>query len=114
MSEKTYIYEWGKEDLANLRDIETEALKKADELNDKLLDIKIMMDEVSDDWNEYLNYLEDEGISRMCEFRGGQCIDFSDEVRNAIVNTLIKSLNDTQKSANYNMKKIKLNQVIDG
>lgn len=114
MARKTYLYEWQKEEFENLTDIEKEAFKKADRLNDMMLDIKIMMDEIDDEWNQYLKYLEDSKISRICEFRGGQCIDFDEELLNAIVNTLKKSLNDTKNSLNHNSKKINLNRVIDG
>lgn len=114
MAQKTYLYEWQKEDFENLTDIEKEAFKKADELNDMMLDIKILMDEIDDEWNQYLKYLEDSKISRICEFRGGQCIEFDEELLNAIVNTLKKSLNDTKDSLNHNSKKINLNRVIDG
>ncbi len=114
MAEKTYLYEFEKEDFENLKDIEKEAFRKADELNDKLLDIKILADEISEDWAGYLKYLEDKKISKICEFRGGECIEFDEELLNAIVNTLKKSLTDTQKSFNYNSKKIGLNRVING
>ncbi len=114
MARKTYLYEWQKEEFENLTDIEKEAFKKADRLNDMMLDIKIMMDEIDDEWNQYLKYLEDSKISRICEFRGGQCIEFDEELLNAIVNTLKKSLNDTKNSLNHNSKKINLNRVIDG
>lgn len=114
MARKTYLYEWQKEEFENLTDIEKEAFKKADRLNDMMLDIKILMDEIDDEWNQYLKYLEDSKISRICEFRGGQCIEFDEELLNAIVNTLKKSLNDTKNSLNHNSKKINLNRVIDG
>lgn len=114
MARKTYLYEWQKEEFENLTDIEKEAFKKADRLNDMMLDIKIMMDDIDDEWNQYLKYLEDSKISRICEFRGGQCIEFDEELLNAIVNTLKKSLNDTKDSLNHNSKKINLNRVIDG
>ena len=114
MAEKTYLYEFEKEDFENLKGIEKEAFRKADELNDKLLDIKILADEISEDWAGYLKYLEDKKISKICEFRGGECIEFDEELLNAIVNTLKKSLTDTQKSVNYNSKKIGLNRVING
>ena len=114
MARKTYLYEWQKEEFENLTDIEKEAFKKADRLNDMMLDIKIMMDEIDDEWNQYLKYLEDSKISRICDFRGGQCIEFDEELLNAIVNTLKKSLNDTKNSLNHNSKKINLNRVIDG
>ena len=114
MSQKTFLYEYSKEDFENLESIEKEAFKKADELNDKLLDVKILMDEITEEWNEYLKYLENKKISKIHEFRGGTCIEFDDELRNAIVNTLKKSLTDTQKSVNYNTKKIGLNRVING
>ena len=95
-------------------DIELKAFKKASELNDKLLDIKILIDEIDYDWGEFMEFLESERISKVCEFRGGDCIDFDEELLNAIVNTLNKSLNDTRKSINYNSKKIGLNRVIEG
>ena len=41
MSEKTYIYEYGQDELNELSDIELKALKKASRLNDKMLDLKI-------------------------------------------------------------------------
>ena len=114
MDKKTFLYEWNSEDLKDLTPIERESFKKANDLNDKLLDIKILMDEISDDWQDYLKYLEDEKISKICEFRGGKCIDFNDELLNAIVTTLKQSLNDTNKSLRYNSKKIGLNRVIEG
>ncbi len=114
MSEKTYLYEWDKNDFENLTQIEKDAFKKADELNDKFLDVKILMDEVSEDLEEYLKYLEDKKISKIHEFRGGECIEFDEELLNAIVTTLKKSLTDTQKSVNFNSKKIGLNRVING
>lgn len=114
MDEKTYIYEYRQDELDDLSDIELKALDKASRLNDKLLDIKIMIDEIDYDWGEFIEFLENEKISKVCEFRGGQCIDFDDELLNAIVNTLKKSLNDTRKSINYNSKKIGLNRVIEG
>lgn len=114
MSEKTYIYEYGRDELSELSDIELKALKKASRLNDKMLDLKTLIDEIDYDWGEYLDFLENEKISKICEFRGGQCIDFDEELLNAIVNTLKKSLNDTNKSINYNHKKIGLNRVLDG
>ena len=114
MARKTYLYEWQKEEFENLTDIEKEAFKKADRLNDMMLDIKILMDEIDEEWSQYMKYLEDSKISRICEFRGGQCIEFDEELLNAIVNTLKKSLNDTKNSLNHNSKKINLNRVIDG
>lgn len=72
------------------------------------------MDEVSEDLEEYLKYLEDKKISKIHEFRGGECIEFDEELLNAIVTTLKKSLTDTQKSVNFNSKKIGLNRVING
>lgn len=114
MAEKTFLYEWSPQEIENMSDIEKEAFKKADELNDKLLDIKILMDEVNDEWRSYLTYLEDRKISKIHEFRGGECIEFDEELLNSIVNTLKKSLNDTKNSINYNSKKINLNRVIEG
>ncbi|WP_305513202.1 hypothetical protein [Methanobrevibacter sp. V14] len=66
MAEKTYLYEWNENDL---KDIEKEAFKKANELNDKILDVKIFIDEIASEWEEYIKYLEDNKISKICEFR---------------------------------------------
>lgn len=49
MTGKTYIYEWQEKDIENFTGIERQAFTKADELNDKMLDIKIMIDEIIDD-----------------------------------------------------------------
>jgi hypothetical protein len=114
MSEKTYIYEYGPEELKDLSDIELKTLKKAAALNDQILDLKILIDDIDYEWGEFIEFLESEKISKVHEFRGGQCIDFDEELLNVIVNTLKKSLNDTNKSINYNSKKISLNRVIDG
>ena len=114
MSEKTYIYSYTNEDLKDLKDIEVKSLKKASELNDKILDIKIMLDDLGYEWKEYMQFLEDEKISKVCEFRGMDTIEFDEELLNAIVNTLKKSLTDTQKAMNYNSKKIGLNRVLQG
>ena len=114
MSEKTYIYEYDKKDLENLTDIEKTTLKKANSLNDKMLDLKILIDEIDDEWRDFIDFLEFQKISRICEFRGDECIDFDEELLKAIVATLKKSLNDTNKSINYNQKKISLNRVIRG
>ena len=114
MTEKDYIYEYSREELKDLEEIELGAFKKASELNDKLLDVKIMVDEIDEDWRDFIRFLEDEKISRVTEFRGGKCIDFDEELLNAIVTTLKKSLDDTHKSMNYNLKKISLERVIEG
>ena len=114
MTRKTYLYEWGNEDYKNLTEIEKEAFRKADELNDRILDLKIMIDDMNEGWEEYIRFLEDKKISKICEFRGGECIDFDEELLNAIVTTLKKSVNDTNKSIKYNSKKISINRVING
>lgn len=114
MSEKTFLYEWTRQDLNDLKPIEKRAFKKADELNDKILDLKIFLDEINEDWDEYMQFLEDERISKLCEFHCQECIDFDEELLSSIVTTLKKSLNDVNKSISYNTKKIKINQVIDG
>ena len=66
------------------------------------------------DWDEYLKFLEEKKISKICEFRGETCIDFNEELLAAIVNTLKNSINDTNKSIKYNSKKIAINRVING
>lgn len=114
MTQKTYIYEWDRLEFNELSEIEKEAFRKTDDLNDKLLDAKIILDEIAEDWADYIRFLEDKKISKKCAFGGGELTDFDEELLNAIVNTLRKSLNDTQGSLNYNSKKISLNLVIDG
>lgn len=114
MNEKTFLYEWTSQDLKDLKPIEKIAFRKADNLNDKILDLKILLDEITEDWDEYMQFLEDERISKLCEFHCQECIEFDEELLRAIVTTLKKSLNDVNKSISYNTKKIKINQVIDG
>ena len=114
MSEKTFLYEYDKSDLENLKGIEKDAFKKANALNDKILDLKIMIDDMNEGWEEYIRFLEDKNISKYCEFKCREAIEFDEELLRAIVNTLKKSLTDTNKSINYNYKKIKINRAIDG
>lgn len=114
MAQKTFLYEYGSDDLKNMKGIEKEAFLKADELNDNLLDLKIMIDQINEEWDEYIQFLEDKKISKYCEFKCQECIEFDEELLNAIVNTLRKSLTDTNKSINYNSKKIKINRAIEG
>ena len=114
MSEKDFLYSFEEDDLKNLTDIELESYRKANELNDKILDLKILVDDINYDWDEYLKFLEEKKISKICEFRGETCIDFNEELLAAIVNTLKNSINDTNKSIKYNSKKIAINRVING
>lgn len=114
MTEKTFLYEWTGEDFKNLTPIERKTFRKADDLNDKILDLKILLDEINEDWDEYMQFLEDERISKLCEFHCQECIEFDEELLRAIGTTLKKSLNDVNKSISYNTKKIKINQVVDG
>ena len=114
MVDRSSLYQWEKEDLSDLEEIEKETLKKAVELNDKLIDAKTLLDDISYDWNDFVEFLENERISKSCEFHGLETIQFSEELLNAVVNTLKESLNNTKKSIDYNSKKIKINRVIDG
>ena len=114
MSDKLSLYEWEKEDISDLKDIEKESLKKAIEINDKLIDAKTLLDEISYDWKEYIEFLEDKQISKICEFYGKNTVDFNEELLNAIVNTLTESLNNAKNSIDYNSKKIKITRVIKG
>ena len=114
MNDKTSLYQWENEDLKDLTDIEKESFKKAVELNDKLIDAKTILDEIAYDWKEYMQYLEDERVSKICEFYGKTTIDFNEELLTAIVTTLKESLNKTHKAVDYNSKKIKINRVLEG
>lgn len=114
MDDKTYLYNWEENDLENLKPIEVESFKKANELNDKLLDLKTLIDEINYDWKEFMQFQEDNGISKICTFYGKDTIEFNDELLHAISNTLKKSLVDIQKEMNFNSKKISINRMVDG
>ena len=114
MSEKAYLYDWKEEDLEDLTGVEVKSFKMANEINDRILDIKTMVDELNYEWDEYMKFLDEKHISKILEFKGEKTIDFNDELLHAIANTLKKSLVDTQKDLNINAKKISLNRVADG
>ena len=111
---KTTLYEWENANLDELNNIEKESLKRAVDLNDKLIDVKTVIEEVTFEWKEYMSFLEDERISKKCEFYGKETIPFNEELLKAIVDTLKDSLNNTHKAIDYNSKKIGINNVIDG
>ena len=67
MCEKT-LYDFENEDMSDFKTIEKDAFKKAVELNNKLLDAKTILEEITYDWEEYINFLEDKGISQYYEF----------------------------------------------
>lgn len=113
MSEKT-LYDFENQDLSDYEFIERETFRKAVELNDLLLDAKTILEEVTYEWNDFIDYLEDKNISKYCEFKCREMIPFDDELKRAIVLTLKQSLTNTQKAIDYNSKKIKINRVIDG
>lgn len=113
MSDKT-LYDFENQDMTDYKSIERQALRKASELNDKLIDVKTLLEEVTYDWDEFITFLEDENISKYAEFKGRQTIDFDEELKMAIVTTLKDSLNNTNRAINYNSKKIKINRVISG
>ena len=113
MSDKT-LYDFENENMDDYELIERKAFRKAVELNDKLIDAKTILEEISYDWDEYIKFLEDERISKYCEFKCQETIDFDEDLLNAIAQTLKQSLNNTNKAIGYNSKKIKINRVIDG
>lgn len=113
MSDKT-LYDFENEDLSEYKTIERDAFKKAVELNDKLIDAKTILEEIAFDWEEFIKFLEDERISKYCEFKGQDTIPFNEELLSAIVFTLKDSLSNANKAIGYNSKKIKINRVIDG
>ena len=113
MSDKT-LYDFENENMDDYELIERKAFRKAVELNDKLIDAKTILEEITYDWDEYIKFLEDERISKYCEFKCQETIDFDEDLLNAIAQTLKQSLNNTNKAIAYNSKKIKINRVIDG
>lgn len=108
------LYDFENANTDDLTAIEKEAFRKAVELNDKLIDAKTVLEEITYDWEEYIEFLETRKISKYCEFKGQTTISFDEELLSAIVETLRQSLNNTQKAVDYNSKKIKINRVIDG
>lgn len=108
------IYDFENRDLSDYSAIEKQTFKKAVELNDKLIDVKTLLEEIDYDWTDFINFLEDNKISKYCEFKGENTIDFDEELLGAIVLTLRQSLININRAADYNSKKIKINRVIDG
>ena len=49
MAPKKFLYEFQSSDLKDFEGIERDAFRKADELNDKILDLKIMIDEINEE-----------------------------------------------------------------
>lgn len=113
MSQKT-LYDFENESTDDFKSIEKEALKKAVALNDKLIDAKTMLEEISYDWEEFINFLEDERISKYCQFKGIDTIAFNEELLAAIVATLRESLQNVKEEVGYNPKKIKITRAIEG
>ena len=113
MSQKT-LYDFENESTDDFKSIEKEALKKAVSLNDKLIDAKTMLEEISYDWEEFINFLEDERISKYCQFKGIDTIAFNEELLAAIVATLRESLQNVKEEVGYNPKKIKITRAIEG
>ena len=57
--------------------------------------------------------LENQKISKICEFYGDKTAPFDDELREVIAANLKSSLNGVHKSVNYNTKKIDVGRIID-
>lgn len=114
MSSKKYLNEWDVSEIAELKSIEKQSYEKAVELNNKLNDAEQALNALTAEWKEYMQFLEDERISKICKFYGKDTIAFNEELLNTIVNTLKESLNNTHKAVDYNSKKIGINRVIDG
>ena len=113
MSDKT-LYDFENQDMSDYKNIEQETFKRAVDLNDKFLDAKTILEEISYDWEEFISFLEDEKISKYCQFKGQQTIEFDEELLEAIVKTLRQSISTTNKAVGFNSKKIKINRVIEG
>ena len=113
MSEKKYLQDWEDSEIKELTGIEKQSYEKAVELNEKLVDVTKTLDEITVEWKEYLQFLEDKNISKICEFYGKSTIDFNEELLNSIVDTLKESLNNTHQAVDFNSKKIGINRVIE-
>ena len=52
------LYDFENENMDDYKPIEKQAFKMAVELNDKLIDAKTILEEISYDWEEYIKFLE--------------------------------------------------------
>lgn len=113
MADKKLLKDYTKEEIAEFSAIEKEAYEKANQLNKEFFHIESLLGDLTDHWKEYFIFLEDQKISKICEFYGDKTVPFDDELREAIAANLKASLNGVHKAVNYNTKKIDVGRIID-
>ena len=113
MANDKILKDYTKEEIAEFSSLEKEAYDKANKLNKEFIHIHSLLQDLTDDWKEYMIFLEDKKISKICAFYGEDTASFDDELRESIAGTLKKSLNDLHKAVNYNTKKIDIGRIIN-
>ena len=113
MAEKKLLKEYTKEEIAEFSSLEKEAYDKAVKLNKELFHVQSLLEDLTDHWKEYFMFLENEKISKICEFYGDTAAPFDDELREVISDNLKQSLNGVHKAVGYNTKKIDTGRILD-
>ena len=113
MVDKKVLKDYSKAEIAEFSSLEKEAYDRANKLNKQFFHIQSLLDDLSDDWKEYFKFLEEEKISKICEFYGETAAPFDDVLREVISNTLKDSLKNLHKAVNYNTKKIDTGRILD-
>lgn len=113
MADKKLLNDYTKEEVAEFSALEKEAYEKAKQLNKEFIHIESLLGELTEHWKEYFIFLEDQKISKICEFYGDKTAPFDDELREVIAANLKNSLNSVHKAVNYNTKKIDVGRIID-
>ena len=113
MADKKLLKDYTKEEIAEFSSLEKEAYEKANKLNKEFIHIESLLNDLTEHWKEYFIFLENQKISKICEFYGDKTAPFDDELREVIAANLKSSLNGVHKSVNYNTKKIDVGRIID-
>lgn len=113
MADDKLLKDYTKEEIAEFSDLEKEAYEKANKLNKEFIHIESLLKDLTADWKEFFIYMEDNKISKICEFYGEKTAPFDDELREVIAGNLKSSLNSLHKSVNYNTKKIDVGRILD-
>lgn len=107
------LKDYTKEEVAELSALEKEAYEKAKKLNKELIHVESLLNDLTQHWKEFFMFMEDNKISKICEFYGEKCAPFDDELREVISGNLKSSLNGVHKAVNYNTKKIDTGRILD-
>ncbi len=112
MADGKVLKDYTDSEIKEFSSLEKKAYDDAVSLNKQFTHINILLENLTNDWKEYLIFLEEEKISKICEFYGDDLAPFDDELRKAIAETLETSLKDVRKSINYNTKKIDIGRIV--